>query len=88
LLFSDAWFIVAKSLLIPFQLLSCLTHHFMSSIDLFLKIFFYDQVTSINIQYLEVALINSFLVMSKPLMLNQINIFFLLIHVIFLLGMT
>ena len=40
LLFSDAWFIMAKSLLILLQLLSCLTHHFMSSIDSFLKIFF------------------------------------------------
>jgi hypothetical protein len=40
LLFSDAWFIVAKSLLILLQLPSCLTHHFMSSIDSFLKIFF------------------------------------------------
>jgi hypothetical protein len=40
LLFSDAWFIVAKSLLILLQLPSCLTHHFMSSIDSFLKTFF------------------------------------------------
>jgi hypothetical protein len=40
LLFSDAWFIMAKSLLILFQLPSCLTHQFMSSIDSFLKIFF------------------------------------------------
>jgi hypothetical protein len=40
LLFSDTWFIVAKSLLIFLQLLSCLTHHFMSSMYLFLKTFF------------------------------------------------
>jgi hypothetical protein len=40
LLFSDGWFIVIKSLLILLQLPSCLTHHFMSSIDSFLKIFF------------------------------------------------
>jgi hypothetical protein len=40
LLFSDAWFIIAKSLLILLQLPSCLTHHFMSSIDSFLKTFF------------------------------------------------
>jgi hypothetical protein len=59
LLFSDAWFIVAKSLLIFLQLPSCLTHHFMSSIDSFLKTSFYDQVVSIDIQYLEVALATS-----------------------------
>jgi hypothetical protein len=41
LLFSDAWFIVAKSLLILLQLPSCLTHHFISSIGSFLKIFFF-----------------------------------------------
>jgi hypothetical protein len=40
LLFSDAWFIVAKSLLILSQLLSYLTHHFMPSMNLFLKTFF------------------------------------------------
>jgi hypothetical protein len=40
LLFSNAWFIVAKSLLILIRLPSCLIHHFMSSIDSFLKIFF------------------------------------------------
>jgi hypothetical protein len=40
LLFSDAWFIVAKSLLILLQLPSCFTHHFMSFIDSFLKTFF------------------------------------------------
>jgi hypothetical protein len=40
LLFSDVWSIVAKSLLILLQLPSYLTHHFMSSIDSFLKIIF------------------------------------------------
>jgi hypothetical protein len=40
LLFSNAWFIMTKSLLILLQLPSCLTHHFMSSIDSFLKTFF------------------------------------------------
>jgi hypothetical protein len=40
LLFSDAWFIVSKSLLILLQLPSCLTYHFMSSIDSLLKTFF------------------------------------------------
>jgi hypothetical protein len=40
LLFSNAWFIVVKSLLIILQLSSCLTHYFISSIDSFLKIFF------------------------------------------------
>jgi hypothetical protein len=33
----------------------------MSSIDSFFKIFFYDQVASIDIQYLEVALDQFFL---------------------------
>jgi hypothetical protein len=37
LLFSDAWFIMVKSLLILLQLLSYLTHHFMSSIASFFK---------------------------------------------------
>jgi hypothetical protein len=40
LLFSDAWFTVVKSLLILLQVPSCLTHHFMSFIDSFLKTFF------------------------------------------------
>jgi hypothetical protein len=40
LLFSNAWFIVAKPMLILLQLPSYLTHHFMSSIDSFLKTFF------------------------------------------------
>jgi hypothetical protein len=40
LLFSDAWFIMAKFLLILLQLPSCLTHHFMSFIDSLLKTFF------------------------------------------------
>jgi hypothetical protein len=40
LLFSDAWFIMAKSLLILFQLPSCLTYHFMSFMNSFLKTFF------------------------------------------------
>jgi hypothetical protein len=40
LLFSDAWFIVVKSLLILLQLPSCLTNHFISFIDSFLKTFF------------------------------------------------
>jgi hypothetical protein len=40
LLFSNTWFIMAKSLLIIFQLPSCLTNHFMTFIDSFLKIFF------------------------------------------------
>jgi hypothetical protein len=40
LLFSGAWFIVAKSLLILLQLSLCVIHHLMSSIDSFLKIFF------------------------------------------------
>jgi hypothetical protein len=40
LLFSDVWFIMAESLLILFKLSSCLTHHFMSSINSFLKTFF------------------------------------------------
>jgi hypothetical protein len=61
LLFSDAWFIVTKSLLILLQLPSCLTHHFMSSIDSFLKPSSYDQVASMDIQYLEVAFDQFFL---------------------------
>jgi hypothetical protein len=61
LLFSDAWFIVAKFLLIILQLLSCLTHHFMSFIDSFFKTSSYDQVASIDIQYLEVSLDQFFL---------------------------
>jgi hypothetical protein len=40
LLFSDAWFIVVKSLLVILQLPSCLIHHFISFIDSFLKTFF------------------------------------------------
>jgi hypothetical protein len=40
LLFSDAWFIVSKSMLILLQLPSCLTYHFISSIESFLKNFF------------------------------------------------
>jgi hypothetical protein len=40
LLFFDAWFIVNKSLLILLQLPSCITHHFMSSMDPFLRTFF------------------------------------------------
>jgi hypothetical protein len=39
LLFSDAWFIMAKSLLILFQQLSCFTHYFISFIDLFFENF-------------------------------------------------
>jgi hypothetical protein len=37
LLFSDAWFIVAKSLLILLRVLFCLTHHFISSIGSFFE---------------------------------------------------
>jgi hypothetical protein len=33
-------------------------------------------------------LINSFLVMSKPQVLNQVNILFLIVHVFFLLDLT
>jgi hypothetical protein len=33
-------------------------------------------------------LINSFLVMSKAQVLNQVNILFLIVHVFFLLGLT
>jgi hypothetical protein len=40
LLFFDVWFIMVKFLLILLQLPSCLTHHFMSSINSFLKTFF------------------------------------------------
>jgi hypothetical protein len=37
LLFSDVWFIVAKSMLILLQLQSYLTHHFMSFIGSFFE---------------------------------------------------
>jgi hypothetical protein len=40
LLFSDAWFIIVKSLLILLQLPSWLTHLFVSSISTLLKLFF------------------------------------------------
>jgi hypothetical protein len=40
LFFSNAWFIVVKSLLIFLQLPSCLTQHFISSVDSFLKTIF------------------------------------------------
>jgi hypothetical protein len=57
LFFSDAWFIVVKSLLILLQLLSYLTHHFMSFINSFFKKpSSYGQIISIDIQYLDVAL--------------------------------
>jgi hypothetical protein len=39
-LFSDAWFFIAKSLLIILRLIFCLTHHFMFSIYSFFEIFF------------------------------------------------
>jgi hypothetical protein len=42
LLFSVAWFIVVKSLLILLQLPSYLIHHLMSSIDLLLKTFLWS----------------------------------------------
>jgi hypothetical protein len=60
----------------------------MSSIDSFFKTSSYDQVASIDIQYLEVYLINSFLVKIKPQVLYQVIIQLLLVHQSSLIDLT
>jgi hypothetical protein len=94
LLFLDAWFIVAMSMLILLQLPTWLTHPFMSSISTLLKLLFMLNVI-VDICLVDltnllpchkqerVGTCSFFLSMTIPIGLDKCNIHYLLVHYVF-----